>query len=111
MPGGSSTIFLRLNLLSGQSPETAYRAASGVDFIVRSIDGKREVPAASGPTFGLLMPLFIAMAFLFMLLMSSGYTMSAMADEKENRTMEVLVTSISPMQLIGGKILGSSPSA
>jgi len=97
---------LRLNLLNGQSPETVYRAASGVDFIVRSIDGKREVPAASGPTFGLLMPLFIAMAFLFMLLMSSGYTMSAVADEKENRTVEVLVTSISSMQLIGGKILG-----
>jgi len=38
--------------------------------------------------------------------MSSGYTMSAVADEKENRTMEVLVTTISPFQLIGGKILG-----
>jgi len=97
---------LRISLLSGRSPEVAYRAAAGTDFIVRSIDGRREVPASSGPTFGLLMPLFIAMAFLVMLLMSAGYILSAVADEKENRTVEVLVTSISPTQLMGGKILG-----
>jgi ABC-2 type transport system permease protein len=41
-----------------------------------------------------------------MMMMGSGYMMSAVADERENRTMEVLVTSISPYQLIGGKTLG-----
>jgi ABC-2 type transport system permease protein len=96
---------LQLNLMVGQPADVAYRAASGTEFIVRSIDGMREAPT-SAPTFGLLMPLFIAAAFMFMLMMSAGYTMSALADEKENRTMEVLVTSVSPMQLVGGKILG-----
>jgi ABC-2 type transport system permease protein len=98
--------FLRISLLAGQQHQKSFRAAVGLDFIVRSIDGRREVPAASGPTFGLFMPLFIALAFLFMLLMSSGYSMGAIAEEKENRTLEVLVTTISPVQLIGGKILG-----
>jgi ABC-2 type transport system permease protein len=97
--------FLQINLLASHSPEIAYRAAAGMEVFVRSLDGHRVVPADSGPTFGLLMPLFIAMAFLFMLMMGSGYTMSAVADEKENRTMEVLVTSLSPLQLIAGKIL------
>jgi len=46
------------------------------------------------------------MAFLFMIMMTSGYTMSAVADEKENRTMEVLITSIPPGRLIGGRIIG-----
>jgi ABC-2 type transport system permease protein len=32
--------------------------------------------------------------------------MQAVVDEKENRTMEVLATSVSPMQLIGGKVMG-----
>lgn len=72
---------------------------------VRSLDGKRAV-ADSGPTFGNLMPLFITMAFLALILMSSGYLMGAVAEEKENRTMEIMVTSISPMQMIGGKLLG-----
>lgn len=97
---------LQFKLLSKQSPEVAERLTRGAEFIVRSVDGRRVVPPASGPTFGLMMPLFIAMAFLFLLLMSSGYMMTAIADEKENRTMEVVLTSITPLQFIGGKILG-----
>ncbi len=96
---------LQLHLLAEQPPEVAYRSASGTKFVVRSVDGMRQAPI-SGPTFGLLMPLFIAMAFVFMLMISSGYTMSAVADEKESRTIEVLATSLSPLQLIGGKIMG-----
>jgi ABC-2 type transport system permease protein len=85
--------------------ENAERAAAGTSVTVRSMDGRRTIPSG-GPTFGLLMPLFITMAFLFMILMSSGYTMSAIAEEKENRTMEVLVTSISTSELVAGKIMG-----
>jgi ABC-2 type transport system permease protein len=96
--------FLQLNLLESYPAEIANRVALGTDVTVRSIDGRREVPSG-GPTIGLLMPLFSNMAVLFMILMSSGYTMSAVADEKENRTMEVLVTSTSTSRLIAGKIL------
>jgi ABC-2 type transport system permease protein len=97
---------LRANSVSGYSNEVAQRVVSGNEIIVRSVDGRRQVPADSGPTFGLLMPLFIAAAVLAMLLIGSGYTTSAVADEKENRTMEILVTTISPTQLIAGKVLG-----
>jgi ABC-2 type transport system permease protein len=97
---------LRANSVFGFPAQVVRRAVSGNEVIVRSVDGQRQVPADSGPTFGLLMPLFIAAAVLAMLLIGSGYTSSAVADEKENRTMEVLVTTISPIQLIGGKILG-----
>jgi ABC-2 type transport system permease protein len=97
---------VRAGWLDGQPSETVARVTSGTGFIVRSIDGKRMVSASSGPTFGLLLPLFIALAVLAMLLICSGYTVNAVADEKENRTMEVLVTTTSAWQLIGGKILG-----
>ena len=97
--------FLQINLLSDQPMEIASRIASGTDVTVRSLNGKRTV-ADSGPSFGNLMPIFINLAFLALLLMSSGYLTGAVVEEKENRTMEIVVTSISPMQLIGGKILG-----
>jgi len=97
--------FLQLYLLADQPGAVAYRAAAGSQAQVRSADGSRSFPSG-GPSFGHIVPLFIIMAFLFMITMSSGYTMSAVAEEKENRTMEVLVTSISPTRLIGGKILG-----
>jgi len=97
--------FLQINLLSDQPIKIASRIALGTDVTVRSMDGDRTV-AESGPTFGNFMPLFITMAFLAMLLMSSGYLMGAVVEEKEGRTMEIVVTSISPGQLISGKILG-----
>ena len=52
------------------------------------------------------MPLLIGFAFVFLLLMNSGYLMQAVVDEKESRTIEVIVTSVSPTQFIGGKVLG-----
>ncbi len=97
--------FLQINLISTASPEFAYRAAAGTEITVRSLDGKRTVPSA-GPTFGLLMPLIIIGAFLGLLFMSSGYLMSALSDEKENRTIELLVTSASTQQIIAGKVIG-----
>jgi ABC-2 type transport system permease protein len=97
--------YLQINLLAAYPSEIASRVALGTTVSVQSLDRSRVVPPG-GPTFGLLMPLFFTMAILFMILMSSGYTMSAVADEKENRTMEVLVTSTSPTRLITGKILG-----
>lgn len=98
--------FLQTNLLTNYPGEIARRAAGGTTVTTRSLNGERLI-FSSGPTFGNLMPLLIAFAFLGMLLISSGYLMSAMSEEKENRTIEIVVTSTSPMQLISGKVLGT----
>jgi ABC-2 type transport system permease protein len=97
--------YLQLYLLASQPVQVAYRLAAGAQVTVRSLDGGRET-SLSGPTFGLLMPLFISMAFLFMLLVSSGYMTGAYSDENENRTLEVLLTSLLSRQLITGKVFG-----
>lgn len=96
---------VQINLLADLPPEIAHRAVAGDDIVVRSPDGGREF-SPSGPTLEVLLPLFISIAFLFLFMMSSGYLMQAIADEKENRTMEILATSVSPTQLVGGKVLG-----
>jgi ABC-2 type transport system permease protein len=98
--------WLQMNLLRDQRPQIARRAALiGEGLIVRSLDGRRELPGG-GPTFGILAPLLMGVAFVFLLFMSAGYLMQAVVDEKENRTMEVLLTSASSSELIGGKVLG-----
>jgi ABC-2 type transport system permease protein len=99
--------FIQINLMKDHPSEIAHRAALTDNVTVRSLDGRRELPKY-GPTFGIIMPLLISLAFLMLLVFSSGYLMAAVADEKENRTMEVLLTSVSPTQLIGGKVLGIS---
>ena len=46
--------------------------------------------------------------FYFILLVGSGYLLRSVAAEKENRTVEVLLLSLHPRQLMMGKILGLS---
>jgi len=109
-PGGNARRqfydFVRINLLAGQPSDLGRRALLAGDKVtVTSLDGRRQVPS-TGPTFGILMPLVIGLAFLFLLMTSSGYLMQAVAEEKENRTMEVLATSVSPLHLIAGKVVG-----
>ncbi len=55
---------------------------------------------------GVFVPILMAFAYVFLVLSSAGYLMGAVVEEKENRTMEVVVTSISPGQLIAGKVVG-----
>ncbi|MGA9351052.1 MAG: ABC transporter permease [Anaerolineae bacterium] len=46
--------------------------------------------------------------FYFILLVGSGYLLRSVVAEKENRTVEVLLLSLHPRQLMMGKILGLS---
>ena len=109
-PGSGTTRqlydFVQANLLADRPADIARRAALvGEGVTVRSLDGRREVPSG-GPSFGIIMPMLMGFAFIFLLLMNAGYLMQAVVEEKENRTMEVLVTSVSTGQLMAGKVLG-----
>jgi len=96
--------FLQINLLRDLPSEAAERAARGSDITIRSPDGTRVFPDST-PPIGQVLPIIIALAFVFLILMSSGSLMSGLAEEKENRMTEVLMTSLSPIQMIGGKII------
>jgi ABC-2 type transport system permease protein len=56
---------------------------------------------------GVLVTPFIFTTVLIMSLqLTSGFLMSGVVEEKTNRIMEILITSISPYQLLTGKLLG-----
>ena len=95
---------VRANLVSGLPESIATRAFNGAHLTFRSADGSREVDE-----FGIItifMPFIAGLFFFFAVISSAQYLMRAVADEKENRTMEILVTSLTPEQLIGGKAAG-----
>jgi ABC-2 type transport system permease protein len=52
-------------------------------------------------------PFLTGLIFIVVINISGGYLLQSIVDEKENRTMEVIVTSVSPEQLMYGKILGN----
>ncbi|MBN1262262.1 MAG: ABC transporter permease [Anaerolineae bacterium] len=96
--------FMRANLAQQLPERLQERAFHGASLSIRSVDGRRETGEED---FIAIMAPFIAAIFFFIAVLSAGgYMLQAIADEKENRTMEVLSTSLSPEQLIGGKALG-----
>lgn len=108
-PGANATKqfydLVQINLVAQEYPHLVERIADGNNVILRSIDSKREMPD-DGPSMSIILPLIISFGIVILLLMSSGYMMQAVVEEKESRTMEVLITSLSPSQLMGGKVLG-----
>lgn len=93
--------------LSGEAPPGApvERIREPIDLTVRTTDTDRVLTEANIPAL-----LFLPLIFAFVLMMSagvtSGFVMSSIVEERTNRIMEILVTSVTPMQLLLGKILG-----
>jgi ABC-2 type transport system permease protein len=96
--------FVRVNLVAAYPDEVQRRLFEGPSITVRDIASKREFSQSS--VINIVLP-FVASFFFFIATMSSsGYMLRVVADEKENRTMEVMLTSVTPGQLIGGKAIG-----
>jgi ABC-2 type transport system permease protein len=52
-----------------------------------------------------LFPTLMVLILYMVVLIPSGMLVNAVTDEKKNRVMEVLISSLSPIQMIAGKIL------
>jgi len=96
---------LRSGLMSGVDEEVARRILDGSEVSIRSLTDERE--ADSQNWFNLVLPIFTAVIFLVVINTSGGYLLQAVVEEKENRTMEIVVTSLSTQQLMTGKIIGN----
>jgi len=96
--------FLEVNLLANVDASISTRLLAGDEVIARSLDGSREMSSKNG-WFGLFVPIIAALGFMIAMFTAGGYLMQAVVDEKENRTMEVLLTSVSPNQFMAGKIM------
>lgn len=95
---------LRDGLLAGQPAEVQQRLAGGITVTVRSADGQREFSQSN--FVNLLLPFVAGFFFVYAVLGSAGYLLQAVVSEKENRTVEIMATTLSPDHLIAGKALG-----
>jgi ABC-2 type transport system permease protein len=97
--------FLAYNLLAGQPETTIKRLTKGNNLIIRSLDSTRELGADNWMV--VILPILAGVLFLISVNISGGYLLQSVVEEKENRTMEILVTSVSPTQLMAGKVIGN----
>lgn len=107
-PGGDAwgefDDFVRANLLAGYSAEVRNRLLQGPEITVYDISSGRQFSQAG--VINIILPFVASFFFLFTTMSASGYMLQAVTDEKENRTMEVILTSLTPGQFIGGKAAG-----
>ena len=96
--------FVSYNLAKGLPEPVFERLSDGNKITIRSLDGSREM--GSDNWMVMMLPLIAGVLFIIAVNVSGGYLMQAVVEEKENRTMEILVTSISPTQLMAGKVVG-----
>lgn len=109
VPGRATHYFeevIRFNLVADQAPAVAQRMLEGAKVTIEATDYGREF-GGDGPSAGLFVPLVAAVIFAFLIMTTSGYMTSVLAEEKANRTIEIVVTSISSGRLMAGKVLGA----
>jgi ABC-2 type transport system permease protein len=54
-----------------------------------------------------ILPFLAGFLFIMAVNISAGYLLQSVVEEKENRTMEIMVTSLSPTQLMTAKVIGN----
>ncbi len=97
--------FLAYNLVAGMPEPVIKRLSEGNNMIIRSLDGTREM--GENNWLGVVLPILAGTLFIIAVNISGSYLLQAVVEEKENRTMEIVITSASPTQLMAGKVLGN----
>lgn len=99
--------FVRHNLMASDNLnlQVEQRLADGSQVTFSTLDGSREF--REDQWYVVFMPFIAGIIFIFVVMTSGGYLMQAVVEEKENRTMEIVITSVTPVQLMTGKIIGN----
>jgi ABC-2 type transport system permease protein len=100
--------FLTSNMLADKvPPETVYRIEAPLSLTITTLTETGEVATEQGGWGNVIVPGIFGFLLAFSIIFSAaGYMLSGLVDEKENRLIEVLLSSVSTRQLLTGKVLG-----
>ena len=101
--------FLVDHLLKGQvDPELRHRVADPMKVQPRvlSSGGETRGEGPWGFVFTFVVPFVLSFFLIMTVFTSSGYLLQSVAEEKESRVIEIIVSSILPMELMAGKVIG-----
>ena len=102
---------LRRSLLDGEVDEAVEERVISPARFVRSRLGPgdakiEEVDEALDLLMRTTIPLFLGVLLLTALLSASGYLVQTVATDKESKIVEVLLSSVTPEEVLGGKLFG-----
>ncbi|MBA3795801.1 MAG: ABC transporter permease [Chloroflexi bacterium] len=99
-------LLLRTTLLDDAAvpPEAAQRIVAPYSLETETTAGE---PGAAGPSIAaFLVPFAFTMLFVMSIFITSGYLLQSVTEEKENRVVEIVLSSVPALPLMAGKILG-----
>lgn len=98
--------FLVTHLLAEQvDPALARRAANPIEGLQTRILSSTGQEWRGGAFF-FVIPYLLAIFLVMTIFSSSGYLLQSVAEEKENRIVEIIISSVRPTELMAGKVLG-----
>jgi ABC-2 type transport system permease protein len=99
--------FITGNLLTGKVPaQTITRVETPLNLVTTRLTSTGGVASKQGGLTDLIIPGVFSFLLALSLTFSSAYVIQGLSEEKENRLMEILLSSVSTRQLIIGKVLG-----
>jgi ABC-2 type transport system permease protein len=100
------TTFLLTNLSRQLDDEVLLeRIQEPIELTVRVQDSGRNLTRDNLPAL-IFMPMIFAFVFFMAAGATSGFLMNGIVEERTNRIMEILLTSVTPLQILLGKIIG-----
>jgi ABC-2 type transport system permease protein len=107
--------WLTRGLLTGHAPsalvDRAARPLWDVDTLVVEADGHTEPEDMLRALRPLIVPMGFAMLLMLSVFTSASFLATGLSEEKQNRALEMLLTSITPEQLFWGKLVGIGGAA
>jgi len=102
--------FLVDHLLADQvEPALRERATDPMDVESRVLSTGGETQEGTGGwgfAFTFIIPYFLAIFLVMTIFISSGYLLQGVAEEKESRVIEIVISSVRPVELMTGKVAG-----
>jgi ABC-2 type transport system permease protein len=106
---GVFRLFLSEELIAGLvEPSVLERVVNPANFTVFEVDKNgvaTEEPPDAQQAAEFFVPFIFAFLLMFAIVAGSGSLLQSVADEKENRMIEMIITSASPLSIMSGKVL------
>lgn len=101
------TNFISKNIMLKEEIDSAVvrRINEGSQITLQSLDGSQTSDGTGWHR--IIVPVVIGMLNFIVVSSSGGYLVKALVEEKENRTIEIMLTSVPSRQIMAGKILGN----
>jgi ABC-2 type transport system permease protein len=99
--------FLLNNLLAGKVPAaTIARIEAPSNLVTTRLTETGAVAPEQGGYGNLIIPFVFSILLALSIIFSSTYLLQGLGEEKENRLIEILLSSVSARELLTGKVLG-----